>query len=230
MSMKIQNIVLVHGYFLDGSAWRKVIPLLAEDGFNAVAVQLTLSSLPEDVSIVRRAVEMQDGPVMLVGQSYGGAVVTEAGNHEKVAALIYVAGASPDSGQSVDDWWSGYATAAVVDELRPWGDTHMTLSREGVRNYLGQDLPTEEADIVYATQGPLGNATTLEKISHAAWRTKPSWYVVTTLDHTVPPAIQQDSAERMGAEVLVIQASHLPMLSQPEAVVRFIVNAAASFD
>ncbi|MGO4355110.1 alpha/beta fold hydrolase [Rhizobium sp. RAF36] len=228
--MKVRNIILVHGYFLDGSAWRKAIPLLVENGYHAVAVQLTLNSLPDDVSIVRRAVEMQDGPVILVGQSYGGAVITEAGNHEQVAALVYVAGASPDSGQSVDDWWSGYATAAVVDELRPWGDTHLTLSLEGVRNYLGQDLPTDEADSVYATQGPLGKATTLEKISHAAWRTKPSWYVVTTLDHTVPPAIQQDSAERMGAEVLVIQASHLPMLSQPEAVVRFIANAAASFD
>lgn len=173
---------------------------------------------------------MQDGPVILVGQSYGGAVITEAGNHAKVAALIYVAGAAPDSGQSVDDWWSGYATAAVVDELRPWGEAYLTLSRHGVRNYLCQDIPPEEADIVYATQGPLGTATTLEKISHAAWRTKPSWYFVTTLDHTVPPAVQQDSAERMGAEIVVMQASHLPMLSQPEAVAKFILNAAASFD
>ncbi|MBP2444829.1 alpha/beta hydrolase [Rhizobium leguminosarum] len=228
--MKLKNIVLVHGYFLDGSAWSKVIPLLAGRGVHPIAVQLTLNSFREDVAVVNRAIEMQDGPVMLVGQSYGGAVITEAGNHVKVAALVYVAGAAPDSGQSVDDWWSGYATAAVVDELRPWGDAHLTLSRDGVRKYLGQDLSVEEADIVYATQGPLGTATTVEKISHAAWRTKPSWYLVTTLDHTVPPAVQQDSADRMGAEIMVIQASHLPMLSRPDAVATFIDNAAASFD
>lgn len=228
--MAIRNVILTHGYFLDGSSWRKVIPILSKKGIEAIAVQLTLNSFSDDIAIAHRAIEMQDGPVLLVGQSYGGAVITEAGNHEQVAGLVYVAGAAPDSGQSVDDWWSGYATAAVVNELRPWGDAHVTLTREGVRRYLGQDLATEEADIIYATQGPLGTRSTLEKISKSAWRTKPSWYLVTTLDHTVPPAVQQDSAERMGAEIKVVEASHLPMLSQPKAVAEFIANAAASFD
>lgn len=165
INVNIRNVILVHGYFLEGNSWNKVIPLLSERSIDAIAVQISLSSLSDDVAIVHRAIEMQDGPVILVGQSYGGAVITEAGNHTRVAGLVYIAGAAPDSGQSVDDWWSGYATAAVVNELRPWGDAHVTLTRDGVRKYLGQDLPTAEADIVYATQGPLGTRSTLEKIS-----------------------------------------------------------------
>jgi len=228
--MSINNIILVHGYFLDGSCWRKVIPLLSQQNLEATAVQLTLNSLKEDAAIVRRAIEMQEGTVLLVGQSYGGAVISEAGNHDQVGGLVYVCAAAPDSGQSVNDWWSGYATAAVTDELRPSGDGHIALSRHGVRNYLGQDLPTEEADIIFATQGPFGQRSTNEIITASAWHVKPAWYIVTTLDHTVPPAVQQDTAERMGAEILVLQSSHLPMLSQPEAVAGFIGNAAASFD
>lgn len=228
--MKIKVVILVHGYFLDGSSWRKVIPLLASSGIESISVQLGLTSLHDDVAIVERAIEMQDGPVLLVGQSYGGAVISSAGNHAAVEGLVYVAGAAPDSGQSVNDWWSGYATAAVTDELRPYGDGHVTLTRHGVRNYLGQDLPTEEADIVYATQGPLGTRSVSEIVATSAWHSKPAWYIVTTRDHTMPPAVQQDSAERMGAEILVLESSHLPMLSQPEAVARFIANAVASFN
>ncbi|MET3663620.1 alpha/beta hydrolase [Caulobacter sp. 1776] len=227
--MSLNVIVLVHGYFLDSSAWRKVIPLLAERGLEAVAVRLTLNSLSEDTAIVQRAIEMQSRPVLLVGQSYGGAVITQAGNHAQVKGLVYVAAAAPDSGQSVDDWWSGYATAAVTEELRPYKDDRVALSRDGVRKYLAQDLSTKEADIIYATQGPFGARTTQDLVTHSAWRDKPAWYVVTTLDHTVPPATQQDSAERMGAEILVLQSSHVPMLSQPQAVADFIANAAASF-
>jgi pimeloyl-ACP methyl ester carboxylesterase len=228
VSLKI--IVLVHGSFLDGHAWSKVIPLLAERGLEAIAVQNPLRSLAEDVAAVHRAIEMQDGPVLLVGHSYGGAVISEAGNHAKVKGLVYVAGAAPESDQSCADWWSGYAAAAVASELRPYGETHVALTREGVRRYLGQDLPTDEADIIFATQGPLGVQCLSDKVTNAAWRTKPSWYVVSALDHTIPPAVQQDSAERMGAEILTLQTSHLPMLSQPGAVATFIANAAASFD
>ncbi len=227
--MAINNIVLVHGYFLDGNSWRKVIPLLASRGFESKAVQLSLNSLMDDASIVRRAVEMEEQPVLLVGHSYGGAVICEAGDHPKVKGLVYVAGAAPDSGQTVTDWWSPYATAAVAAELRPYGDTHTMITREGVRKYLAQDLPTDEADLVYATQRPFGANTVTEIIPKSAWHGKPAWYLVTTQDHTVPPAAQQDSADRMGAEILVIRASHLPMLSQPQAVADFIAKVAASF-
>lgn len=227
--MSVKVIILVHGYFLDGSSWRKVIPLLLDRGLEAKAVQLTLDSLDDDAAIVRRAIEMQPEPVLLVGQSYGGAVISEAGNHAQVKGLVYVAGAAPDSGQSVDDWWSGYATAAVTQELRPYKDDRVILSRDGVRKYLGQDLSTEEADIIYATQGPFSSRSAQAVVAHTAWRDKPAWYVVSTLDHTVPPAVQQDSAEQMGAEILVLQSSHVPMLSQPQAVADFIANAAASF-
>lgn len=228
--MSIRAVILVHGYFLDGHAWRKIIPLLAERGIEATAVQLSLNSLSEDAAIVERAIAMHDGPVLLVGHSYGGAVVTLAGNDPRVAALVYVAGAAPDNGQSVNDWWRDYATAAVAQELRPYGNTHTMITRHGVHEYLGQDLSVEEADLVHATQGPFGPGTVDQVIATSAWHDKPSWYLVTTRDHTVPPALQQDTAERMGAEILVLETSHLPMLSQPEKVAAFIANAAASFD
>lgn len=227
--MSIKVILLVHGYWLDGNAWRKVIPLLSQRGLEAAAVQINLNSLIDDAAIVKRAIEMQKDDVLLVGQSYGGAVISEAGNHAQVGGLVYVAGAAPDDGQTVNDWWSGYATAAVAAELRPLGNGHVAISRHGVHNYLGQDLSPGEADLVFATQRPFGTGSTTEVVAKTAWRTKPAWYIVTTLDHTVPPAAQQDSAERMGAEILVLQASHLPMLSQPKLVAEFIANAAASF-
>jgi len=226
--MAIKTIVLVHGAFADGSCWAKVIPLLTKRGLKAVAVQNPLSSLADDVTAAHRVIERQDGPVLLAGHSWGGAVITEAGNHSQVKGLVYVAAGAPDSGQSFGDWWKDYAPAPGAAEIKPYGDGYVALTREGVRKHFVQDLPEDEADIVYATQGPLAVKCFGDKITKAAWRSKPNWYMVASEDQTIPPGVERDSASRMGAETQVLKSSHVPMLSQPGVVADFIANAAAS--
>jgi len=225
--MAIDTVVLVHGAFADGSCWAKVIPLLTKRGLKAVAVQNPLSSLADDVTASHRVIEMQNGPVLLVGHSWGGAVITEAGNHAQVEGLVYVAAGAPDSGQSFGEWWKDYPPVAG-DAIRAYGEGYVALTRDGVRNHFVQDLPNDEADIVYATQSPLAARCFDDKVSAAAWRSKPSWYIVAAQDKTIPPAVEQASADRMGGETLVLQSSHVPMLSQPGAVAEFIASAAAS--
>jgi pimeloyl-ACP methyl ester carboxylesterase len=173
--MTIRTVVLVHGAFADGSCWAKVIPLLTSRGLKAIAVQNPLSSLADDVKAAHRVIEMQEGPVLLAGHSWGGAV-TEAGNHPQVNGLVYVAAGAPDSGQSFQDWWKDYDPTPGAAEIKPYGDGYVALTPEGVRKLFVQDLPAEEADIVYATQGPLAVTCFANKISTAAWRAKPSWY------------------------------------------------------
>lgn len=226
--MAIKTIVLVHGAFADGSCWAKVIPLLTKRGLKAIAVQNPLSSLADDVVAAHRVIAMQDGPVLLAGHSWGGAVITEAGNHPQVKGLVYVAAGAPDSGQSFADWWKDYTLAPGAAEIKPYGDGYVALTLEGVRKHFVQDLPGDEADIVYATQGPLAVRCFGDKITKAAWRSKPSWYIVASEDQTIPPSAERDSANRMGAETRVLKSSHVPMLSQPDVVAEFIANAAAS--
>jgi pimeloyl-ACP methyl ester carboxylesterase len=226
--MAIKTIVLVHGAFADGSCWAKVIPLLTKRGLKAIAVQNPLSSLADDVTAAHRVIERQDGPVLLAGHSWGGAVITEAGNHSQVKGLVYVAAGAPDGGQSFGDWWKDYAPAPGAAEIKPYGDGYVALTREGVRKHFVQDLPEDEADIVYATQGPLAVKCFGDKITKAAWRSKPNWYMVASEDQTIPPSVERDSASRMGAETRVLKSSHVPMLSQPGVVADFIANAAAS--
>jgi pimeloyl-ACP methyl ester carboxylesterase len=224
----ISTVVLVHGAFADGSCWAKVIPLLAERGLKAIAVQNPLSSLADDVTAAHRVVDVQESPVLMVGHSWGGAVITEAGNHPQVKGLVYVAAGAPDSGQSFNDWWKDYSPMPGASEIKPYGEGYVALTRDGVRKHFVQDLPTDEADIVFATQGPLAVKCFGDKITEAAWRSKPSWYIVATRDETIPPDVERDSAKRMGAETLVLESSHVPMLSQPDAVAEFIAKAAAS--
>jgi len=228
INLAIETIVLVHGAFADGSCWAKVIPLLTKRGLKAIAVQNPLSSLADDVTATHRVIGMQEGPVLLVGHSWGGAVITEAGNHAQVKGLVYVAAGAPESGQSFGDWWKDYTPAPAAAEIKPYGDGYVALTPEGVRKHFVQDIPAEEADIVYATQGPLAARCFSDKVSVAAWRSKRSWYIVAAQDETIPPAVERDSANRMGAETLVLQSSHVPMLSQPEAVAEFIASAAAT--
>jgi pimeloyl-ACP methyl ester carboxylesterase len=228
--MAIGTVVLVHGAFADGSCWAKVIPRLTNRGLKAIAVQNPLSSLADDVTATHRVVDMQQGPVLMVGHSWGGAVITEAGNHPKVKGLVYVAAGAPDSGQSFADWWKPYPPAPGATEIKPYGEGYVALTREGVRKHFVQDVPADEADIVFATQGPLAVRCFSDTISQAAWRSKPSWYIVAAQDETIPPAVERDSASRMNAETLVLQSSHVPMLSQPEVVAEFIANAAATLE
>jgi pimeloyl-ACP methyl ester carboxylesterase len=222
------NIVLVHGAFADGSSWSKIIPLLLADGLNAVAVQNPLTSLADDVAATRRVIDNnQDGPVLLVGHSWGGAVITEAGNDPRVAGLVYVAAGAPDSGQSFNDWWKNYPPEAGAAEIKPYGkDGFVALTAKGVETCFVQDLPAKEARIVYAVQGPLMARCFDDKIRVAAWRSKPSSYVVAEKDRMIPPAVQRDSAKRMKANTMPLATSHVPMLSQPERVAEFIIKAA----
>ena len=143
-------------------------------------------------------------------------------------ALTRIAAGAPDSGQSFDAWWKPYKPAPGAAEIKPYGEGYVALTLEGVRKHFVQDVPADEADIVYATQGPLAVKCFSDTISEAAWRSKRSWYIVAARDETIPPDVQRDSASRMGAETLVLQSSHVPMLSQPEVVAEFIANAAAS--
>jgi len=174
MANQIKTIVLVHGAFADGSCWAKVIPLLTAKGFKAVAVQNPLSTLVDDVKAAHRAIEMQDGPVLLVGHSWGGAVITEAGNHPQVAGLLYVAAAATDSGQSFNNWWKDYPPKPSAAQIRPYGKDCAAFTQEGFCKYLAQDLSTEEADVLWAVQGPIGVVCFDNKISQAAWRNKPA--------------------------------------------------------
>jgi pimeloyl-ACP methyl ester carboxylesterase len=226
--MAIGTVVLVHGAFADGSCWAKVIPLLTKRGLKAFAVQNPLSSLADDVTAVNRVVDMQEGPVVMAGHSWGGAVITEAGNHPKVKGLVYVAAGAPDSGQSFDEWWKPYAPAPGASQIKQYGEGYVALTREGVRKHFVQDCPADEADIVFATQGPLAVRCFSDKITRAAWRSRPSWYIVASDDQTIPPDAERDSAKRMGAETVVLESSHVPMLSRPDAVADVIAKAAAS--
>lgn len=228
--MAIGTVVLVHGAFADGSCWAKVIPLLTKRGLKAIAVQNPLSSLADDVTAAHRVVGVQDGPVLMVGHSWGGAVITEAGNHPQVKGLVYVAAGAPDRGQSFDDWWKPYPPAPGASEIKPYGEGYVALTPSGVRKYFVQDIPAEEADIVFATQGPLAVKCFADKISEPAWRAKPAWYIVAAQDKTIPPEVQRDSAGRMRGKTLVLESSHVPMLSQPDKVAEFIASAAASID
>jgi pimeloyl-ACP methyl ester carboxylesterase len=228
MSNSLNNVVLVHGAFADGSSWARVIPLLTAKGLKAIAVQNPLSSLADDVTAAHRVIDMQDGPVLLVAHSWGGAVITEAGNHPKVAGLVYIAAGAPDSGQSFQDWWSDYTPAPGAGQIKPYGEGYVALTLEGVRQHFVQDLPAEEAGVVWATQGPIAARCFGDKISEAAWHKKPSWYMVAENDQTIPPAVERDSAKRMKATTVTVQSSHVPMLSQPQAVADFIAKAAAS--
>ncbi len=226
MPNAIDTVVLVHGAFADGSCWTKIVSRLTKKGITALAVQNPLSSLKDDVAATNRTLEMAGNRVLLVGHSWGGAVITEAGRHPKVAGLVYIAAGAPDSGQSFGEWWKDYPPAPGAAQIKPYGsDGYVALTREGVRKHFVQDIPSEEADLVYATQGPLAARCFEDKVGEAAWRGKPSWYVIAERDETIPPAVERDSAKKMRAQVLSLSSSHVPMLSQPDAVTDFILEA-----
>jgi pimeloyl-ACP methyl ester carboxylesterase len=228
MSNSIKTIVLVHGAFADGSSWAKVIPLLTAKGFKTIAVQNPLSSLADEVAAAHRVIDMQEGQVLLVGHSWGGVVITEAGNHAKVLGLVYVAASAPDAGKSFQDW--DYPPPAGIACIAPYGnDGYLALTHTGIVKHFVPDLPAAEAEVVWATQGPVAGRCFGETISQPAWRSKRSWYVVAEHDEMVPPAAERDFAARMKATTLTLSSGHVPMLSQPEAVADFIARAAASF-
>lgn len=223
----VKNIVLVHGAWADGSSWAKIIPLLEKRGLHVVAVQNPLSSLADDVAATKRAIDTQDGPVVLVGHSYGGAVITEAGSNPKVARLVYVAAFGPDTGESVGTTAKNFAPPPVGPEVNPIEDGYLILTRKGVIEDFAQDLSSVEKQVLAATQAPTSGSVFGAPITDAAWRHKPTWYVVAENDRMINPDYERFAAKRMGAKTLALPTSHVPMLSKPEQVAAFIAEAAA---
>lgn len=219
------HVLLVHGAWADGSSWSKVIALLQAKGINAVAVQIPLTSLSGDVATVKRAIALQNAPVILAGHSYGGAVITEAGNDPKVVGLVYVAAFAPGNGESVDSLSKGYPPAPLGAELRPDSEGYLSISPKGFAEYFSQDLPEKEVKVLWATQGPANAAAFGATITNAAWKTKPSWFIVAAEDRAIPPALETAQAERMKATTVTVASSHLVMLSHPKEVAELIEKA-----
>ena len=222
------TVVLVHGAFADGSSWDKVTPALEAKGFRVVAVYDPMSSLADDVAATSRVIEAQPGPVILVGHSYGGAVITEAGNDRKVAALVYVAAFVPDAGESINDLGKGHPAPPWVAKLVVDRGGFASLPADVVANDFAQDLPAADARLLAAKQGPIAARCFDDKITTAAWHAKPSWYVRAEADHMIDPEAQAFMAKRAGANLTSVKGSHVIMLSRPAAVTAAILAASAA--
>jgi pimeloyl-ACP methyl ester carboxylesterase len=221
-----RNIVLVHGGFVDGSGWQAVHGLLTKDGYRVAVAQHPTLSLEDDVGVTRRVIDDLDGPVVLVGHSYGGAVITEAGLHEKVAALVYITAFAPDKGESVNTLLAGFPADGPQPPILPPKDGFLFLDREKFHASFAGDLPAGLAAFMADSQVPWGVNALGGTISEAAWRIKPSWYLVASDDRMIQPRAQHAMAERTGATVTEIPGSHSVYLSQPTAVASIIRQAA----
>ena len=222
---RARNAVLVHGLFADGSCWSEVIPRLQAAGLNATSVQNPLTTLEESVAAARRALALQEGPTVLVGHSFSGMIVTEAGVDPKVTALVYVAARAPDAGEDYSELAKQFpappASAGIV-----WsGDWGQLSEAAFLRDFAG-DLPAAKARALYAVQGPFERQLLAGKTTNAAWRSKPSYYAVSTEDRTINPDLERFMAKRMGAKTIEVKASHLSLISQPDAIARLILEAA----
>jgi pimeloyl-ACP methyl ester carboxylesterase len=224
---QVRNIVLVHGAWADGSSWSKVIPILEEKGFHVTAVQNPLTSFADDVAATKRVIDAQDGTVLLVGHSYGGAVITEAGNDSKVVGLVYVAAFAPDAGESAGSLGKPYGPTPGVTELRPLADGFLVLTPKGVQEDFAPDLSLAERNLLFATQIPTQGAALGTPVITAAWRTKPSWFVIASNDRMIAPEQERNTATRMHSRTLVLASSHVPMISMPNDVAEFILEAAS---
>ena len=224
---RINNVVLVHGGFVDGSGWRSVYDLLKADGYDVSIVQNPTLSLVGDAQATRQIIDAQDGPVVLVGHSYGGAVITEAGTHDGVAALVYIAAFAPDEGESVNTLIADPPPGAPVPPILPPKDGFLLLDREKFAAAFAADLPAEQAAFLADSQVPWGLDALGGPITAAAWRTKPSWYLVTTEDRMIPPPAQRAMSERAGSTVVEAAGSHAIYVSQPAAVAALIQQAAS---
>jgi pimeloyl-ACP methyl ester carboxylesterase len=222
----VKNIVLVHGAFADGTSWSKVIPLLRERGYHVVAVQNPLTSLADDAAATKRIIALQDGPVILVGHSWGGAVITQAGDDPKVAGLVYVAAYAPEVGQSANDASTPYGKTEGQKQIHVDSEKFASMSWEGIREHFAQGLPMAERELVFAVQGQSFGPMFTEKVTVAAWKSKPAWVVISTNDHMLPPAMEEAVAKKMGATAVALPTCHLAMLEQPVQVAAVIADAA----
>jgi len=222
------TIVLVHGGFVDGSGWRSVYDALRTDGFDVRVVQNPTKSLVDDAATTRDVLDAVDGPVVLVGHSYGGAVITEAGTHSKVAALVYVTAFAPDQGESVESLIGTFPADGPQPPILPPVNGYLFLDRSKFHDAFAGDVTAEEAAFMADSQVPWGLDALSGSISDAAWRVKPSWYLHVSDDRMIPPAAQASMAERIGATVVQTPGSHAIYVSQPKIVADLIAQAAAS--
>src|SRR5437588_582645 len=222
----MNNIVLVHGGFVDGSGWEGVYRTLKKDGYNVSVVQIPTLSLADDVAVTKRTLASQDGPAILVGHSYGGAVITEAGNDPKVVGLVYITAFAPDAGESVSTLIRDPPPGAPVPPILPPQDGYLFLDKAKFRASFAADVDAEKAAFMADSQVPWGVDALSAAITEPAWKTKPSWYLITTEDKMIPPAAQRFMSKRAGATVVEAQGSHAIYVSQPKAVAALIERAA----
>ena len=223
----VKNIVLVHGAWADGSSWAKVIPLLQAKGYTVTAVQNPLTSLADDVAATKRVLDLQDGSVLLVGHSWAGMVITQVGTDPKVAGLVYVNAFSPDVGDSAGSLGQGYPQPAGTKTIKE-SEGFLWLTPSAVAQYFTPELSSAESAVAWATQVPITATSFTEKVTIAAWKTKPSWAIVGLKDQMIDPGLERAMAKKINAKVLVLDAGHTSMLEQPGRVADFIAAAAAS--
>ncbi|MGA2125520.1 MAG: alpha/beta hydrolase [Xanthobacteraceae bacterium] len=222
---KARNVVLVHGLFADGSCWSEVIARLQSKGIQATAVQNPLTTLQAGVEATQEALSLQHGPTVLVAHSFAGMIVSEAGVDPNVSAVVYVAARAPDAGEDYTALAKGFptppASAGIV-----WSGDDGRLSEEAFLRDFAGDVPADRARVLYAVQAPFKRALLADKTTHAAWRSKPSWYAVSTEDRTINPDLQRFMAKRMGAKTIEVKASHLSLISHPDTITNLILEAA----
>ncbi|RXH55375.1 alpha/beta hydrolase [Granulicella sibirica] len=224
----MKNVVLVHGAWVDGSSWSKVIPLLEAKGLHVVSVQIPLSSLADDVAATSRALALIDGPAILVGHSYGGVVITQAGNDPKVKGLVYIAAFAPDAGESVLGLTkTSPVPSPAVAQIQPDSNGFTKITKQGIYEDFAEELSESEKEVLLATQGPTSGPNALgAPVTEVAWKTKPSWTLITLKDRVIPFQAQQFMAQRSNAQVSSVPASHLVILAHPKEVAEVIERAA----
>jgi pimeloyl-ACP methyl ester carboxylesterase len=222
--IQVKTVLLVHGAWADGSSWSKVVPLLEAKGLRVVAVQIPLTSFADDVAATQRAIALEAGPLLLVGHSYAGAVITEAGNDPKVAGLVYVSAVAPDQGESTFGLITSVQTP-VGSELRPDQSGFLKLTPKGISEDFAQDLPQKEIAILTATQVPISVAAMKGEVTNPAWKSKPSWYIVAANDRAISPELEAAQAKKIGATTTTVASSHVIMLAQPAKVAGVILEA-----
>jgi pimeloyl-ACP methyl ester carboxylesterase len=225
-SKGIKNVVLVHGAFADGSSWSKVVTRLQTKGYNVIAVQNPLTSFADDVAAAKRAIAQMEGSVLLVGHSYGGMVISEAGKDPKVAGLLYVAALIPEEGQNAQDVNAAMPTTGVEKEFQLSPTGFLSLSAKAVNESFAQDATTEERKLIHASQVTWAATATLEKVYSPAWKTKPTWSIVAAKDGMIYPDLQRFKSKLIKATTIELQSGHVPMVTEPKKVADFIIGAA----
>jgi pimeloyl-ACP methyl ester carboxylesterase len=221
---RAKNVVLVHGLFADGSSWSEVIPLLQAQGLNVTSVQNPLTTLDEAVASCRKVLDRQDGPTVLAGHSFSGMIVTEASVHPNVVALVYVAARAPDAGEDYSALAARFPAAPASAGIVYDGDEGRLSEEAFLRDFAG-DLPAARARVFYAVQQPFHKALVSGRTTQAAWRTKPSFYAVSTEDRTINPDLQRYMAARMGAQTVELKSSHVSLISHPQEIASLILKA-----